>query len=73
MKYSEFYEQYWDGRSKEKQRKLLMEQPIQFRAAWAAFDVLGDRGGFDGWWGDIDEDTQDECFAAIVKNITPLI
>lgn len=73
MKYSEFFEQYWDGRGKEKQRKLLFEQSVAFRAAWLAFEVLSNRRGFDGWWGDIDEDTQDECFAAIVKKIAPAI
>jgi len=33
------------------------------------FDFLQDRGGFDGWWGDIDSETQDEIMQGVRKLI----
>ncbi len=30
-------------------------------------DVLCDRGGFDGWWGNIDEDIQNEIKEELQK------
>ena len=35
--------------------------------AEAIIDMLSSRGGFDGWWGNIDDDTQEEIIEEITK------
>ena len=32
------------------------------RIAWLIIDELYDRSGFDDWWDDVDEETQEEIF-----------
>lgn len=39
------------------------------RAARAAISELEDRGGFDAWWADIDEETSEEILASLAKTI----
>ena len=38
-------------------------------AVEAVFDELNTRGGFDGWWGEIDEDIQVEIVEACVQRV----
>lgn len=38
-------------------------------AADAVFGELGDRSGFDHWWGNIDEDTSNEILDAVAASI----
>jgi hypothetical protein len=37
--------------------------------AEAIIDMLSSRGGFDGWWGNIDDDIQEEIIEEITKII----
>lgn len=44
---------------------VLEKQDVSTRRAWAVLDALNDRGGFDDWFENIDDDIQDEIFDAI--------
>lgn len=67
MKLSEFFELYWDGRSIQKQKALLAEQPPEFRIVWGIHNDFTDRRGLRQQWEEIDDDIRDEIFDAWVK------
>jgi hypothetical protein len=48
---------------------ILAQQETSTRRAWAVLDALKDRGGFDDWFYNIDDDTQDEIFEEIRKAV----
>lgn len=37
------------------------------RIVFSLIDELSDRGGFDGWWGNIDGEIQQEILESLVK------
>lgn len=39
------------------------------KAAHAVIEELEDRSGFDGWWGDLDEDIQSDILTAVAEKI----
>ena len=43
-----------------------MEEKTAIKLVDNILDELNDRGGFDGWWGSIDTDTQDEIKLELV-------
>lgn len=61
--YSELYERmYGVGDT-----GALDRLPREDRLAWLIIRLFDSRGGFDHWWGRIDEETQDEIFEDLRK------
>lgn len=60
MKYSELFERIYD--STNTGDEFLLTQDFATRASWSILFGLNDRGGFDHWWDDIDDDLHDEIF-----------
>ncbi len=62
MTYNEIYDSDDDD-------VALSKESVATRQAWAALMTLKDRGGFEGWFEDIDPETQDELFAAMCEAV----
>jgi len=75
MTYNKLYEQLYGVRADSYteevlQRKALIEAlPEPVRRAWHVVDFFLKLKGFDHWWDNIDDDTQDDLFAELVKEM----
>ncbi len=59
MTFNELFEHIYSGSGSQEREDALTGED---RLAWKVIKFFDGRGGFDHWWGGIDEETQDEIF-----------
>jgi hypothetical protein len=60
--FREMFERIYTTRDQDARRAAISALPHAERAAWDVLALLNQRGGFDGWWGTIGDENQNEVW-----------